>query len=371
MAIESTQNISNPGDYRDVNDIDVTDYAATVADLGTTMGDVSSRNGDKPNAMRGEYVPPSVREARRKARALPFKDEKLRDLSNRASRATSFGSVPKDVHEAAVEAGDTIRAARAALDACRDQEMPSYANGDAGAREAAVVALGRAEMAVRNVERVARDSYGEIRDGIVAGLADQQEAAREALKEALTAYATWRRAIQQASALGTEMGIHGPAGSWAISDEAKKVGDPLKLIDGIDAALKVAKSDDEVVSGQWLVEVADSEGLPDFLVEHLRTVAARGDGERWDVQVARRLLNPHREDYPARESIATRDLRIVNSQPVPAGIYDVRAKPAGNVAGIRDVRAETAPRTPVKTAYESVLQSDGTFRSVKVDPSEA
>lgn len=363
--------INNPGDYVDVNDIDVTDYAKTVEGLGTTIGDVSSRNGDRPNAMRSEYVPPSVREARRKARALPFKDEKLRHLSERIGKVLSYGGIPKPVHEAANEARDAIAAARMALELCRDPEMPNYANGDAEMRSAAVAALGRAEMAVKRVEQVARENYGEMRDSLVADLADQQAQAAEALQAALAAYSTWRRNISTAAALGAELGIHGPAGSWAISDEAKETGDPMRLINGIADALKVAKSNDAVLSGQWLTTVADEEGIPDYLADHLRSVAKQGDTERWDVQVALRLLNPHREDHPARESIAMRDLRIVNSQPVPAGIFDVRAKPAGNVAGIRDMRAETAPAKPQRTPYESRMQPDGTFKSVRVDGSEA
>ncbi|NYI76625.1 hypothetical protein [Nocardioides panzhihuensis] len=362
--------VNNSGDYQDVNDIDVTDYGKTVEGLGSTIGDVNGGGAANPNAMRSEYVPPSVRQARRQARALPFKEEKLRTLSERIGKALSYGGIPKPVHEAANEARDAIAAARMALELCRDPEMPSYANGNAEDRSNALAALGRTEMAVTRVEQVARDNYGEMRDSLVAGLAEQQEAAADALKAALDAYSAWRRNIGTAAALGAELGLHGPAGSWAISNESKETGDPMRLINGIADALKVAKSDDEVVNGQWMVDVADSEGLPEFLIEHLRTVADRGDSERWDVQVARRLLSPHREDYPARDSIREKDLRIVNSQPVPAGIYDIKKDPAGNVAGIRDMRAETAPRTPTKTQYESRLV-DGVFQSVKVDPSEA
>lgn len=344
MAI---QHSTNSGDnYTDVNDLDPTDFAKTVESELYRAPDSKSPDA-RPNALRSEYVPPRVRDVRRRARTLPFGENSLRPLSERIAKVLSYGSVPRPVHEAANDARDLIQSARESLNACRDAEMPNMANGDPQARSAADAALARAELAVKRLEEIVVEHYGEMRQTLVDGLAEQQTKAREALQEALTAYSTWRRSISTASALGVELGLHGPGESWGVSTESKKVGDPARLSNGIADALKVAQSKDAVVTGQWMDGVEDSEGLPDFLVEYLREVTNGGDPSRWDIQVARRLLSVHPADGPAKESIALRDLRPINRQPVP-NIFGEKAGPSGLVA---KVDKSAPPKSSQRTAY--------------------
>lgn len=260
-----------------------------------------------------DWESPVMKQRKRQAMTLPSLAQ-ANDLNQRIAAVMRFDGAPDSVADLAQKARDAVAEARTVHESAQHPDNRRYAVS-ASAKDDVVLAFAKATDAVRALETHAKDDA--VREqwfaNVTDGLAKQREAAAKALTTAATAYAAWRQAIAAGEALAVEQGRWGPG--WHDHPDARDL-KPLDLIESLRKARDIAQSDNEFVSGAYLVTEYD--GIPPHTLAKLKRSAEIAGGGTWAQSLYMRLLSPNPADGPAVDTIAQKDLRIINSRPIPA-----------------------------------------------------
>lgn len=282
------------------------------AEQGTSLASEASQSDRATTFVTpGAWVSPVQQQRQRKAMRLPS-IQSLDDLDHRISAVMRFGGAPQEVATLAQKARTAVGAARAAFDGAHHPDNRRYAASNA-AKDAVVQAIAKATAAVGALEATAkrddiRDAWF---DNLVGDLPKQRTEAAKALDKAAKAYAEWRQAIADADALAREQQRWG---DWHNHPDAREL-NPLALIGELRKARDVASSEDDWVNGDYLTTEYD--GIPPHTLAYLQASARRAPGSFAEMTL-HRLVSPHRNDGPAHDTISSKDLRIINTRPVPA-----------------------------------------------------
>jgi len=284
------------------------------SDQNTTI-----RSDQQPSTRAQQFTPPGewihpVQEARQRNAMLLPSVAQINDLNQRISSVLRFDGAPKEVATLAQKARVAAGAAREAHESGRHPDSPRYASSQA-AKDAVIQEIAKATTAVAALEQAAsredvRDAWF---DGLTANLEDQRNAAAAALDKAAKTYSVWRQSIAAADALAKEQGRWG---MWHHHPEEREL-NPLGLIGEVRKARDIAQSEDGWISGRYLYADETPEGqVPEWTMAWLKDQARRAPGTFAD-HVYMRLLSVHEADGAAQDTIASRDLRIINTRPVP------------------------------------------------------
>jgi hypothetical protein len=271
----------------------------------------------QPNERAVTFVPPSdvwvhpkIKAARRQQALFPS-SRALDDLDQRIAKVVKVDGAPESVLAAESTARGAVAQARQVRADGGHPDNPRYAVST-DAKDAAAVADAQAVLAVSALENAASAAAEEWFDGLTARVSDLREEAAEALEAAARAYAQWRQTIAAAEALGREQGKWG---DWHHHPDAREL-NPLGLIAELRKARDIARSEDDWVSGAYLTKEYD--GIPPHTMASLEKSARIAPGSFAESVLLRLKGRPHPADTPALETIEARDLRIINTRPIPA-----------------------------------------------------
>lgn len=257
---------------------------------------------------KGEWIPPKVRDAQRRALLLP-KVGLIKREEDRLFEVARFDGQPDELAKAVAAARRACQKAYAVLDEARHPEIPTRPKS-AEHKQAALDAIEAAKVAVSEAVRISeRDAIrAEQYENIVGGIAEAQAKAASALETAAEAFARWRGLINEGDELAKATGRFG---LWHEHKDERSI-NPRGLVGDLRRARDLARTEDPYLSGRYLYDDPTPEGdLPEWTREKMAA------GSEWDTTVLWRLRARRPEDPAARDTLVARDLRIINLAPVP------------------------------------------------------
>lgn len=290
----------------------LSDQQAEAIDTATTEArtDIFAGTGPIDDGPLPEWVPPRVRQARRRAAKLPGSGH-IAAQEERLAAIARHGGQPEELAEAIAHARVAIKNAYDVLNDARDPEIATRPKSPAH-KEAAQDAIDAARVAVDDAVQVGNreDITAQQYENLTSGIADAQVQAAEALAVAASAFAEWRNLIDGADALARDTGLFG---DWHRHKDERSI-NPRGLIGDLRRARDLAQTDDPYLSGRYLYD----DPTPDGAVPEWTREALLASTQQMSRDVAWRLQALHHRDPAAHDSIRDRDLKRIFRAPIPA-----------------------------------------------------
>ena len=277
---------------------------------GETRTDIFAGVEVIEDGYRGEWVPPKVRQARKRAATLP-RSGLIASQEERLADVARHGGQPEGLASAIAEARAAIQSAYDVLDDARHPEIATRPKSPAH-KQAAEDAIDAARVAVDDAIRVSKreDIVAQQYENLTSGIAAAQARAAKSTAAASRDFAEWRNLVAEADALARATGRFG---DWHRHKDERSI-NARGLIGDLRRARDLAKSDDPYLSGRYLYnDPTPDDEVPAWTREAL--LAGKNEMTR---DVAWRLRKLHSNDPAARESLLARDLGIIFTAPIPA-----------------------------------------------------